>query len=293
VGTQLATSADAPSMSAVYKMVELDISGIKRFTAKYSEDKPHASGAKQIFRDVARDVVARSGECGRGEALLRPVILGGRLVEPLPTLEQARAARCARAAKRRRCDNWKLAEPWPVIYSRELRELTDRTHRNLLGPEPRMTTVFYDIDTQLDFVVPLGRSVCSRAPSGLSRPSRGSTGTPASQGIPLISTTDAHAEDDVEFRSGRTHCVSGCLGQRKPQDTLLEKFVVVPNRDGLPDTTGAAQIILEKQTVDMFETRTIAPLLDRLAAGRFVVYGVVTEVCVWHAAQACSVPERL
>ena len=80
-------------MSATYKMVELDISGIKRFTAKYSEDKTSIPGAKQIFRDVARDVVARSGECGKGEALLRPVMLGGRLVEPLPGIEQARAAR--------------------------------------------------------------------------------------------------------------------------------------------------------------------------------------------------------
>ena len=34
VGTQLATSADAPNLSAIYKLVELDISGIKRFTAK-------------------------------------------------------------------------------------------------------------------------------------------------------------------------------------------------------------------------------------------------------------------
>ena len=26
-----------------------------------------------------------------------------------------------------------VGEPWPVIYSRELRELTERTRRNLLG----------------------------------------------------------------------------------------------------------------------------------------------------------------
>ena len=36
VGTQLATSADAPTMSATYKLSELDIHGIKRYTAKYS-----------------------------------------------------------------------------------------------------------------------------------------------------------------------------------------------------------------------------------------------------------------
>jgi nicotinate phosphoribosyltransferase len=136
VGTQLAASADAPAMSAVYKMVELEIGGIQRFTAKFSEHKATRPGAKQIFRDEARDVVARSGECGRGEALLRPVILGGKLVEPLPTVEQARARAAASLAKLpESLRQLEAAEPWPVIYSRELRELTDRTRRNLLGPE--------------------------------------------------------------------------------------------------------------------------------------------------------------
>jgi len=136
VGTRLATSADAPHLSATYKLVELEISGIKRFTAKYSEDKGSRPGAKQVFRDVARDVVARAGECGRGEALLRPVILNGSLVEPLPGANEARK-RAAEAIARlpeslRQLD---VAEPWPVIDSRELRELTERTRRNLMGCE--------------------------------------------------------------------------------------------------------------------------------------------------------------
>jgi len=132
VGTQLATSGDAPHMGAIYKMVELDISGIKRFTAKYSEDKSSFPGAKQIFRDVARDVVARSGECGKGEALLRPIILGGRLVEPLPTLAQARdraAQSIANLPPALR--QLEVVEPWPVIQSRELRELIGQTRSNL------------------------------------------------------------------------------------------------------------------------------------------------------------------
>src|SRR5260370_22906953 len=88
VGTQLATSADAPNMSAIYKLVEVEICGIKRFTAKYSDEKGSLPGANQGFRDVARDVIARSAQCGKGEALLRPILLGGPLVEPLPTLEK-------------------------------------------------------------------------------------------------------------------------------------------------------------------------------------------------------------
>jgi nicotinate phosphoribosyltransferase len=134
VGTQLATSADAPALSTVYKLVEMEICGIQRFTAKFSDDKPSYPGSKQIFRDTARDVIARSGECGRGEALLRPIILGGRLLEPLPTIEQARQRAAESLAKLpaalRQLD---VTEPWPVIHSRELRELIERTRRNLLG----------------------------------------------------------------------------------------------------------------------------------------------------------------
>jgi nicotinate phosphoribosyltransferase len=134
VGTQLSTSADCPSLSATYKLVELEIGGIKRFTAKYSEDKKSVPGAKQIFRDETRDVIARSGECGRGEALLRPVVLQGRLVEPLPTLEQARSRAAASVASLpAHLRELEVGEPWPVIYSRELRDLIERTHRNLMG----------------------------------------------------------------------------------------------------------------------------------------------------------------
>jgi nicotinate phosphoribosyltransferase len=137
VGTQLATSGDAPALSAIYKLVELDVNGIQRFTSKLSEDKVSVPGAKQVFRDVARDVVARSGECGRGEALLRPVILAGRLVEPLPTLEQARCRAAESLGKLPAAlRHLEAAEPWPVIYSRELRELIEQTRRNLATCAP-------------------------------------------------------------------------------------------------------------------------------------------------------------
>jgi len=132
VGTQLATSGDAPYLNATYKMVELNIGGINRFTSKLSEDKVSLPGSKQVFRDSERDVLARSGECGRGEALLRPVLLGGRLIEPLPTLEEARC-RAAESLARlpQALRELEVAEPWPMVQSPELRALIDRTRRNL------------------------------------------------------------------------------------------------------------------------------------------------------------------
>src|ERR1700674_1846864 len=87
VGTDLATSTDSPNLGVVYKLVELD----GRYTAKFSEDKHTMPGSKQVFRFDGYDRIACSWEClgcGPGEpqakALLRPVLLGGKLVEPLP-----------------------------------------------------------------------------------------------------------------------------------------------------------------------------------------------------------------
>jgi len=93
VGTDLATSTDSPNIGVVYKLVELD----GRVTAKFSEDKHTLPGAKQVFRFSTHDTVACSWEClgcGPGEdearALLRPVLVGGKLVEPLPEVTAAR-----------------------------------------------------------------------------------------------------------------------------------------------------------------------------------------------------------
>jgi nicotinate phosphoribosyltransferase len=93
VGTDLATSTDSPNIGVVYKLVELG----GRNTAKFSEDKHTLPGAKQVFRFAGHDTIACSWEClgcGPGEpearALLRPVLLGGKLVDPLPKIEATR-----------------------------------------------------------------------------------------------------------------------------------------------------------------------------------------------------------
>jgi nicotinate phosphoribosyltransferase len=132
VGTELATSADAPSMSTVYKLVEVDICGIKRFIAKFSENKESIPGAKQLFRLLDRDVLARSAECCAGaEALLRPVILGGTLVEPLPDAHAARA-RAQECLSRLSPEllGLDVVEPRPLEYSKDLQKLIEQTAKN-------------------------------------------------------------------------------------------------------------------------------------------------------------------
>ena len=92
VGTELAVSGDAPSMGAIYKLVEIESGGEVRMTAKHSPEKRTLAGAKQLFRFPDRDVLALSDECISGaEAMLKPYILGGRLVQTLPDVEKIRA----------------------------------------------------------------------------------------------------------------------------------------------------------------------------------------------------------
>ena len=133
VGTELATSGDAPSMGTVYKLVEVDICGIKRFTAKFSENKGTLPGAKQLFRLPDRDVLGRAAECCSGaEALLRPVILGGNLVEPLPDAQAAQARAFDSIAKLPAAlRSLEPVEPRPVEYSKDLVALIERTRKNL------------------------------------------------------------------------------------------------------------------------------------------------------------------
>ena len=115
VGTELATSADAPAMGTIYKLVEL--SG--RCTAKWSEDKASLPGAKQLFRFPDRDVVALADEsCPEGaEALLGPVIAGGQWVSQSPPIEEIRS---------RAAESLRTVLPRPVELSAALNSLVDR-----------------------------------------------------------------------------------------------------------------------------------------------------------------------
>ena len=146
-----------------------------------------------------------------------------------------------------------------------------------------MKTVFFDVDTQLDFMYPAGALYVPGAEKIVNQIAALNQFAGA-QGIPLISTMDAHAENDPEFKAWPPHCVAGCIGQHKPEATLLSRRAVLPNSSGVVDIENAEQILLEKQTFDCFTNVNLAGLLERLGAERYVVYGVVTEICVKLAA---------
>ena len=135
VGTELSTSADAPSLGVVYKLVELESRGEKRYTAKLSPEKQSMPGAKQIFRFAdGHDIIGCSWECpscppgaAPSEALLRPVILAGQLVEPLPDAHAARERARRSLAALPACGS-----PYAVEYSPALVALQEETRKNMV-----------------------------------------------------------------------------------------------------------------------------------------------------------------
>lgn len=145
-----------------------------------------------------------------------------------------------------------------------------------------MKTVFVDVDTQIDFLFPAGALYVPGAERLLPAIAH-LNHFAAAHGIPLISTTDAHSENDPEFESWPPHCVAGTAGQLKPAATLLENRSTLGTRAGCA-TELAAQIVVEKQALDVFTNPNFRALLDRLSADRYVVYGVATDYCVRCAA---------
>lgn len=98
VGTQVATSFDAPTLQGVYKMVEIEEKGKVCYRAKFSRDKITLPGRKQIWRYknedgiIQRDLLAFVDEDYSAEAkpLLKAYFLAGQLVQKPKSVNQAR-----------------------------------------------------------------------------------------------------------------------------------------------------------------------------------------------------------
>ena len=146
-----------------------------------------------------------------------------------------------------------------------------------------MKTVFFDVDTQIDFMYPAGALYAPGAERILPLIARLNQQA-ADSGAVVISSMDAHSENDPEFREWPPHCVVGTVGQQKPASTLLAKRIVIPTAEVAERIDGYQQILLEKQHLDAFTNSNLRWILEALDADRYVVYGVVTEYCVRLAA---------
>jgi nicotinamidase/pyrazinamidase len=148
--------------------------------------------------------------------------------------------------------------------------------------------VFWEVDTQADFMLPGGKLYVPGAERLLPNIRRLTDATRQGR-VFLVSHGCYHTKDDPEFTTFPPHCVKGTPGSAYVPEAMTEKVVTVPNDVDakLPnDLLPYQQIHLEKQTLDIFESRHADELVKRLPKdAEFVVFGVVTEYCVRFAAK--------
>ncbi len=130
VGTELATSYDAPALSGVYKLVELEDAGEHTYAIKLSGHKDTFPGAKQVYRftrdgQFDHDLIACQGEDRVAAVPLQVCVMrnGKRLTAPpsLPDVQRYAKEQLSRLPERFR----RLKDPdtYAVEFSAELLRL--------------------------------------------------------------------------------------------------------------------------------------------------------------------------
>jgi nicotinamidase/pyrazinamidase len=147
--------------------------------------------------------------------------------------------------------------------------------------------ILWEVDTQSDFMLPGGKLYVPGAEKLLPNIRR-LTDLARQDRVFLVSHGCYHTPDDPEFKLFPPHCIKGTPGASYVAEALTGNVAVIPNEPetSLPkDIFHYQQILLEKQTLDIFESRHAEELLNRLPRdSEFLLFGVVTEYCVRLAA---------
>lgn len=157
--------------------------------------------------------------------------------------------------------------------------------------------VFWDVDTQVDFMVPEGKLYVPGAVEitpcleQLTRHAR-------ERRITRVASVCDHALQDTEISDHPNflttfppHCLHGTEGQKKILATALRSPAVVPNHPLDPAEVRRrvdrhpGEVLIEKNQFDVFTNPNTGALLDALAPDTVVVYGVAQDVCDAHAIQ--------
>ncbi|HLW43969.1 MAG TPA: cysteine hydrolase [Candidatus Acidoferrales bacterium] len=152
----------------------------------------------------------------------------------------------------------------------------------------KSAVVFWEVDTQADFVLPGGKLYVPGAEKRVANMRRLVDVARAGK-VFLISSADQHAPNDPEFARFPPHCVKGTNGAEILPELKATKIMSIPNDGGfsIPSNLDKVQqIVLEKQTLDVFDNPNTEKILGQCPATQeFVVFGVVTEFCVRLAAK--------
>jgi len=155
-------------------------------------------------------------------------------------------------------------------------------------------TIFWDVDTQHDFIMPDGRLYIKGAETILPM-LLALTGFAREKGVPLLGSVDYHSGKDTEIserpdlrETFPPHCMVGTPGQEKVEATRPKDPLWIDSR---PEEKEAlkqkvrrhldrgGEVLFRKQRFDVFSNPNVDTVLEAVRPDRIVVYGVALDVC--------------
>jgi nicotinamidase/pyrazinamidase len=156
--------------------------------------------------------------------------------------------------------------------------------------------VFWDVDTQVDFMDPDGSLYVGGAEKLRANLER-LTQTARAAGVTLVHSADDHGLSDEEIAARGAdfvdtfppHCLRGSPGADRVPETAPAPDALDIAWDGSGFEAGAAreaaEIVVRKKRFDVFSNPATAPLLEALAPATVVVYGVALDICDRYAVE--------
>ncbi|MDO8665286.1 MAG: isochorismatase family protein [Gemmatimonadales bacterium] len=153
------------------------------------------------------------------------------------------------------------------------------------------TTIFWDVDTQTDFMHADGKLYVPDAESIIPNLKR-LTDHAHARGYRIVASADDHVPGHRELSAAPDfretfplHCMRGTAGQAKiPETALRDPLVIEPEPQdpvALKARVGAHQgdILLHKHWFDVFTNLNVETVLAALNPATVVLYGVALDVC--------------
>ncbi len=153
-------------------------------------------------------------------------------------------------------------------------------------------TIFWDVDTQFDFMMPTGKLYVPGAEEIVETVSAARRFA-LNNGYSIIADVDWHALDNPEIsetpdfqKTFPRHCMAGEPGSERvgdlgvvPIQTISTENMELDNlRELIQDEP--FHIVIQKTTLDVFENPNTDRLVDLVKPERVVVFGVALDFCV-------------
>jgi nicotinamidase/pyrazinamidase len=159
-----------------------------------------------------------------------------------------------------------------------------------VGVGPVTKAILWDVDTQVDFMLPSGKLYVPQAEETIPAMKR-LVEAAREAGVVHVASADDHEltdpeiSDEPDFRNTYPpHCLRGTRGAQKIPETEQEDplpLALLPFPPGLiPGLIGGRrEILLLKKNFNVFTNPNTEPLLDALDPAEIIVFGVATDVC--------------